>query len=68
MQKQHRSLAVLGALALVTVGVAINPPQASIAILTHDVGDTSPGRFETAIGVGGAVLQLLITWTVHRAL
>ena len=44
----------------------LSGPTGRIAIQTHDLADPSPHRVELALGMGKAVLSLLVTWSSHR--
>lgn len=60
-----RKVAVAGVGAVMLMAAAMNPPQANIRILTHDVADTAPHKIEAAVDFGIAAMSLLITWTTR---
>ena len=61
--RQQRKWAVAG-IALLAV-VAVRHPTPDIRLLTHDIGDPSPRRFQAAIDLGLVGVSVLYTWTAR---
>ncbi len=61
-------------IALVTGGAALLAltamphPTANIRIITHEVTDTTPRKFQAAVDFGVMAVSILYTWTAKRAL
>ncbi len=60
----RRKMAI-AALALTAI-VAARHPVPSVRLLTHDIGDPSPHRFQAAIDLGLVGVSVLYTWTARR--
>lgn len=60
-----RRIGMITSLALLA-GVAAWHPSANLRILTHDIGDTAPRRFQAALDFGLVGVSVLVTWTVRR--
>lgn len=45
--------------------VAARHPTADIRLVTHDIGDPTPHRFQAAIDLGLVGVSFLYTWTKH---
>ncbi|MEI5688566.1 hypothetical protein [Sphingomonas kyungheensis] len=61
--RQQRKWAVAG-IALLAV-VAVRHPTPDIRLLTHDIGDPRPHRFQAAIDLGLVGVSVLYTWTAR---
>ncbi|WP_271300029.1 hypothetical protein [Sphingomonas sp. CV7422] len=61
--RQQRKWAVAG-IALLAV-VAVRHPTPDIRLLTHDIGDPRPRRFQAAIDLGLVGVSVLYTWTAR---
>ncbi len=46
--------------------VALRHPTPDIRLITHDIGDQSPRRFQAAIDLGLVGISFLYTWTARR--
>jgi hypothetical protein len=57
------TIAVLGAVSL----IALRHPAPNIRLITHDIGDQSPHRFQAAIDLGLVGISFLYTWTAPRS-
>lgn len=64
--KRRIALASGGAALLALV--AMPHPSADIRIITHDVTDTAPRKFQAAVNLGVMAVSVLYTWTSKRAL
>ena len=62
MSRRRIALAVTGLFAI----ACLAGPSGRIAIQTHELTDPSPHRIELALGMGKAVLSLLVTWSSHN--
>lgn len=54
--------AVAGAIAL----AATQHPHADLRLVTHDIGDVAPRRFQVAADLGIVAVSFLYTWTQRR--
>lgn len=61
MTRRRIALAAVGLFTVATLA----GPSGRIAVQTHDLTDPSPHRIELALGMGKAVLSLLVTWSSH---
>ena len=61
-----RRIALAGAGAALLALVAMPGPTADIRILTHEVTDTAPKKFQAAINLGIMAVSVLYTWTAKR--
>jgi hypothetical protein len=59
--RDRRKWLVAGAAALAIV--AVQHPTAGVSIVTHDMSDPSPRRFQAAVDMGLMTLSVLVTWT-----
>jgi hypothetical protein len=59
MTRRRIALAVAGLVAV----ACLAGPSGRIAVQMHDLTDPSPHRVEVALGMGKAVLSLLVTWS-----
>lgn len=56
----------LAIVALAALGlVAMRHPTPNISLLTHDIGDPQPHRFQAAIDLGLVGVSVLYTWTAR---
>ncbi|MEH3158789.1 MAG: hypothetical protein PGN08_07510 [Sphingomonas taxi] len=62
MDRRKWAIAALAGLAV----VAARHPTPDIRLLTHDIGDPSPRRFQAAIDLGLVGVSILYTWTARR--
>ncbi|GAA0669709.1 hypothetical protein FHT00_000495 [Sphingomonas insulae] len=60
---ERRKLAIV-ALAVLGI-VAMRHPTPNISLLTHDIGDPQPHRFQAAIDLGLVGVSVLYTWTAR---
>ena len=61
-----RRIALAGGGAALLALVAMPGPTADIRILTHEVTDTAPKKFQAAINLGIMAVSVLYTWTAKR--
>lgn len=57
---------VAGIAALALVALAAERPTAGIRLITHDLSDPAPRRFQAAVDLGVVGVSLLYTWTAKR--
>lgn len=62
-----RRVALAGGGAALLALAAMPGPSANIQILTHEVTDTAPRKFQAAIDLGIMAVSVLYTWTAKRA-
>ena len=62
-----RRIALAGGGAALLAFTALSPHTADIRIITHDVTDTAPRKFQAAIDLGVMAVSVLYTWTAKRA-
>jgi hypothetical protein len=62
-----RRVALAGGGAALLALTAMSPHTAKIQIITHDVTDTAPRKFQAAIDLGVMAVSVLYTWTAKRA-
>ena len=61
-----RRIALAGGGAALLALVAMPGPTADIRILTHEVTDTAPRKFQAALNLGIMAVSVLYTWTAKR--
>ena len=67
MSDRRRHRLALAAVAASTMALAVvQHPSADLKILTHDIGDTAPRRFQAAVDLGVVAVSFLYTWTAPR--
>ncbi|QJQ32472.1 hypothetical protein GV829_08435 [Sphingomonas lacunae] len=54
---------IMIAVAALVAVACVAGPSGRIAVQTHDMTDPSPHRIEATLGIGKAVLSLLVTWS-----
>ncbi len=62
-----RRIALAGGGAALLALTTMSPQTANIRIITHDVTDTAPRRFQAAVDFGVMAVSVLYTWTAKRA-
>jgi hypothetical protein len=62
-----RRIALAGGGAALLALTTLSPHTANIRIITHDVTDTAPHRFQAAVDLGIMAVSVLYTWTAKRA-
>lgn len=62
-----RRIALAGGGAALLALTAMSPHTADIRIITHDVTDTTPRKFQAALDFGVMAVSVLYTWTAERA-
>jgi len=65
LSKRRIALASGGAALLALM--AMPGPSADIRIITHEVTDTAPRKFQAAVDLGVMAVSVLYTWTAKRA-
>lgn len=63
-----RRIALAGGGAALLALTALSPHSANIQIITHDVTDTAPRKFQAALDLGILAVSVLYTWTAKRAI
>lgn len=64
---KRRMVLVGGGVALLAMS-ALQHPSADIRIITHDVTDAAPRKFQAAVDMGILAVSVLYTWTAKRAI
>lgn len=62
-----RRIAIAGGGAALLAFSAMQHPSANIHIITHEVTDTAPRKFQAALDLGVMAVSVLYTWTAKRA-
>jgi hypothetical protein len=62
-----RRIALAGGGAALLALTAMSPRTADIRIITHDVTDATPRKFQAALDFGVMAVSVLYTWTAKRA-
>ncbi|MFZ5749301.1 MAG: hypothetical protein ACOY45_16790 [Pseudomonadota bacterium] len=63
----RKRLFLFAGLAALLCFVATAPHRADLRVLTHDVGDMTPHRFQAALDLGWLGFSLIVTWTSRLA-
>ena len=62
----RRRTIVAAAVAGTLMLAAAQHPSADLRIVTHDIGDPAPRRFQAALDLGVVAVSFLYTWTQQR--
>lgn len=61
----RRRRVIFGCGLLLLAAMLVRHPSANIRIITHDVADSAPRKFEAALDMGVFALSVLVTWTAR---
>ncbi len=67
METRKLRVVLMGAAALLLIGLALPSRHADIRILAADQSDVNPHRLQAAIDLGVFAVSILVTWTAQVA-
>ncbi len=67
-QLNKRRLAIVAGAAALLVTTAAVRPSAEFEILTHEITDKTPRKFQAALDTGVLAVSVLYTWTERAVL